>query len=218
MSPSEMEDEQLQHAIKAQEPSSVHAKISINLRLNKGGLSSSRNRRNTNRLDASNAVALLSTGVVVVGSQLVNYNTVELTMLGVDTLIAIAGICFESQFLDSSYFSATRDALTVLTMGLIVFSLVYFAAVVLIDVQSMWASTESAGRKERKVAEAKKRNEKRKSISAARDTMEGGATSEGALRIAAMLEQGGEEGGGGLGGTGADGLMKAQVSHNPMFM
>lgn len=67
-------------------------------------------------------------------SSLRNYNTVEMTLTGCAVLVNLAGIMFESNRFQSEYFQAQRDAVTIITMGIIILSIVYYVVVVASEV------------------------------------------------------------------------------------
>eukprot|EP01029_Cantina_marsupialis_P010034 TRINITY_DN22_c0_g2_i3.p1 TRINITY_DN22_c0_g2~~TRINITY_DN22_c0_g2_i3.p1 ORF type:complete len:4249 (+),score=1569.44 TRINITY_DN22_c0_g2_i3:541-12747(+) len=70
----------------------------------------------------------------LIGRHIINYNSVEAVLLCCAFLIALSGIMFSSNYLDSEYYQVQRDTLTWCVLLIIVFSIGYFIFVFAVEI------------------------------------------------------------------------------------
>jgi hypothetical protein len=76
--------------------------------------------------------------VAAVGAWLINYNSVEAILLFCAVLVTLAGIMFETGQLDSEFYEQQRDVLASAVLIVMIGSILYFAAVLCVEVRVMF--------------------------------------------------------------------------------
>jgi hypothetical protein len=124
------------------EPESIHARVGAEIAAIRAKVGERRTR--TTLLDGmvggaggKAASPLMRYGATVAGSLLLDYNLVEQQLLFMAILILLAGMCFESAFLDNAYYSGQRDALTIITMLLIISAILYYFVSLGVEVHAL---------------------------------------------------------------------------------
>ena len=96
----------------------------------KGNRQSMGGNRKNERFNARDAAK-------AIGSFLVNYNSVELILLGSGILVCLAAVMFETEYLQQDFAKPQRDAITVLVLFIIIASIVYFFTVCVLEIRAV---------------------------------------------------------------------------------
>jgi hypothetical protein len=153
MSPGDYEASIKEHETKAAAGDPLHAKLRESI-----GKIESRGRKKVHRnimtssgkVDPSAVLGLLT-------SWLFNYNTTEAVLLFSAVIVALMGLMFAAQDASPSFYSESRDAITSVTLAVVVLSILYFFFVVFTEIGILYTEDQRRKALERRQASMRKK-------------------------------------------------------------